>query len=165
MELPVFGWSDEYAIGHTELDAEHHRLVETINEICSIKHAEDTPDQLRPLLETLTIIAVEHFKNENALIREVICWASDLQESRRAVPNIKGAVAMNEHCADHGRALLQLETIIHSMYFAAGTDRAKLSKMLMGWFAEHALKQDADLREALRVYFAKFKSSGASNSR
>jgi hemerythrin-like metal-binding protein len=165
MELPVFAWNDDYAIGHTELDAEHHRLVETINEICSIKHAECTPDQLKPLLETLTIIAVEHFKNENALIREVICWASDIQESHRAVPGIMIAAAMNEHCADHARALLELETIIHAIYFAVWSDRAKLSKMLMGWFAEHALKQDADLREALRVYFAKFKSSGASNSR
>jgi hemerythrin-like metal-binding protein len=165
MELPVFAWSDEYAIGHTELDAEHHRLVEAINQICSIKHAEDTPDQLRPLLETLTIIAVEHFKSENALIREVIFWASDLQESRRTMPDIMSAAAMNEHCADHARALLELETIIHSIYFAARPDRAKHSKMLMGWFAEHALKQDADLREVLRVYSAEFKSAAASNSR
>jgi hemerythrin len=32
--LEPFLWSDAFAVGETDLDAEHRRIVELINEIC-----------------------------------------------------------------------------------------------------------------------------------
>jgi hemerythrin len=154
MELQFLAWSKEYAVGHTGLDAEHRQLADAINKVCSIECAGCDIDELRPLLEALTIFAVEHFKHENTLLRELDCLATLLQAGRPAIENIISASAINEHCAEHARALLQLESIIHTFDCEAESDRGNLSKMLIGWFTEHALEHDAGLREALQVYLA-----------
>jgi hemerythrin len=161
MKLPFLAWSSEYAVGHTELDAEHRRLVLTINEICSVAHAECAPNRLRPLLEALTIAAVEHFKHENMLMRELSYRVAHLQEDSRAIHAMMSTSAVNEHCAEHARALLELESIIHAYHFGADSDGEKLGKMLIDWFTEHALKHDADLRDgslALRSHQLDFLS-------
>jgi hemerythrin len=161
METLSLPWTDEYAIGHAGLDREHRQLVAAINEICSIKCADDAPDQLRPLLDALTIATVEHFKHENSLLRELSSWASGLQADRQAIPNIMSAAAINEHCAEHAQVLLRLESIIHAFYFGANSDRGHLGKTLVDWFVEHALKHDADLRDVLHAYFTASKASAS----
>ena len=160
MALPLISWTDEYAIGHTGLDAEHHQLVDAINEISSIKYAEYKLDQLRPLLEALTIATVNHFKHENTLMRELCFWASQLPADRRTTLNTMSTAAMNEHCAEHAQALLRLESIIHAFYFGEKSGGETLGKTLMDWFTEHALEHDVDLREVLRVYFTETNGGG-----
>lgn len=154
MELQFLAWTKEYAIGHTGLDAEHRQLVNAINEVCSVEYAGRAVDELRPLLEALTILAVGHFKHENTLLRELSCLATHLQAGSPSIENIISASAMNEHCAGHARALLQLESIIRTFGYDAESNQGNLGKMLMDWFTEHALEHDADLRDALQVYLA-----------
>ena len=163
METLFLAWTDEYAIGHTGLDGEHRQLVNAINEICSIKCAGYELDQLRPLLEALTIATVEHFKHENSLLRELSIWASGLQADHQAILNIINAAAVNEHCAEHAQVLLRLEAIIDAFYYGADSDRAHLGKALMDWFVEHAVRHDADLRGVFQLYFTESEAA-ASNS-
>jgi hemerythrin len=161
MTPPIFPWTDAYAIGHAELDAEHRRLVEAINQICDIEHTGEAIHQLGSLLPALTIAAVEHFKHENALMRELSCLAASLQADRPVIADILGASAVNEHCAEHARALLQLESLIRDNYPGADAVRGRLGKMLMDWFTEHALHLDADLRIILRAYFTEISRAAA----
>jgi hemerythrin len=154
MELRFLLWTEEYAIGHTGLDAEHRQLVDAINEVCSARHAGCAADELKLLLETLTMLAVGHFKHENTLLRELSCLATHLQGAAPTIKNIISVSAVNEHCAEHARALLQLESIVRTSDCDTESDRGNLGKMLMNWFTEHALEHDADLRDALQVYRA-----------
>ena len=150
MEQQFLVWTKEYAIGHTGLDAEHRQLVDAINDVCSAECA--AVDDLKPLLGALTILAVEHFKHENTLLRELGCLAAGLQVGPSSIKNIISASAVNEHCAEHARALLQLESIIHTFDRDTESNRGTLGKMLIDWFIAHALEHDADLRDALQVY-------------
>lgn len=161
MKPPFLVWTKEYAIGHTGLDAEHRQLVDTINEVCSVEYAGCKVDELRPLLEALTILAVEHFKHENILLRELGCLTTHLQGTPLAIKNIISVSAVNEHCADHARALLQLESIIRTSECDRESNRGNLGKMLMDWFTEHALERDADLRDALQTYQAHTRNASA----
>ncbi len=154
-------WTKEYAIGHTGLDAEHRQLVDAINEVCSVEYAGCKPDELMPLLDALTILAVEHFKHENTLLRELGCLATHLQGTPSAITNIICVSAVNEHCAEHARALLQLESIIRTSDCDTESNQGNLGKILMDWFTEHALEHDADLRGALQVYLAHVRSASA----
>ena len=161
MEAVFLAWTDEYAIGHTGLDAEHRQLVEAINEICSIKCAGYEPDHLRPLLEALTIATLEHFKHENSLLRELSSWVSGLPADRQAILSIVRAAAINEHCAEHAQVLLRLESIIHAFHLGTDSDSGHLEKTLMDRFVEHALKRDAELRGVLQVNFTESKAAAS----
>ena len=163
MELPFLPWTGEYAIGHAALDAEHRRLVEVINEVCAFENTGCAPEQLKPLLEALTVATVAHFKNENTVMREISGWASRLDAEHRAAVDMMSAAAVNEHCAEHAKALLELESIIHAFYFGADSDRETLGKTLIDWFLEHALEQDLDLRDLLKVYFSQSQAAAARN--
>jgi hemerythrin len=106
-------------------------------------------------------LAVEHFKHENTLLRELGYLATRLQGSLSAITNIISVSAVNEHCADHARALLQLESIIRTSDCGAESNLGNLGKMLMDWFIEHALEHDTDLRDALQVYLAHTRNTSA----
>ena len=154
MELHFLIWTKEYSIGHTGLDAEHRQLVDAINRVCVVESAGGAADELTSLLDALVILAVEHFKHENSLLRELGCLAAPLQEGLPAIRNVISASAVNEHCAEHARALLQLESIIHISDCDTEAKRGSLGETLINWFTEHALEHDADLRNALQVYLA-----------
>ena len=160
MKRQFLVWTKEYAIGHAGLDAEHHQLVNAINEVCSVEYAGCKLDELRPLLKVLTILAVEHFKHENTLLRELGCLATHLQGTSSAIKNIISVSAVNEHCADHARALLQLESIIRTSDCYTESNRG-IGKLLIDWFTEHALEHDADLRDALQVYLTHTRNASA----
>ncbi len=149
MESPFLTWSDEYAIGHEKLDAEHRELVQAINNIFI---TERTGEQLKPLLDSLAIAAVNHFRHENTLLRDISNWVSRLQVSRPDFSIALSAEELNEHCAEHAQALLGLESIIHAFYSGVDSDRKKLAGVLRDWFREHALKHDASLRDILEAY-------------
>jgi len=152
MEQQFLAWTKEYAIGHTGLDAEHRHLVDAINGVCSAEYAGCAAGELRQLLEALTILTVEHFKHENTLLRELSCLAVRLQGAPSTIKNIISASAVNEHCADHARALIHLESISRAPNSDTESNRGTLGKMLMDWFNKHALEHDADIRDAVRIY-------------
>ena len=157
MELSFLAWTEEYAVGHKGLDAEHRQLAEAVNEICCTEHAEHTQDQLRPLLNALVFATVEHFKHENSVMREFSLCATPSQKNHPVFHKAMSVAAINEHCAEHAQALLGLETIIRA--FCSGTDSGQetLGQKLIDWFTEHAINHDGDLKGVFQDYFANAK--------
>ena len=144
METPFLAWTGDFGIGHAALDAQHRRLVEVINQVCG----EDSgaPDRLKALLDALTVATVAHFKDENSVLREIGGWAA-----RAGALDGLSVDAINEHCAEHARALLELEAIIHARQ---GFGAAGLGQTLIDWFLRHALEQDLQLKDLMKAYFS-----------
>ena len=161
MKQRFLTWTKEFAVGHSGLDAEHRQLLDAINRVCSAEYAGCAAGELRQLLEQLTISAVEHFKHENTLLRELGCLASALREGVPDARNIINASTVNEHCAEHARALLRLEAIVQTLDGDTKSNRESLGEMLMDWFTGHAVEHDADLRDALQVYLAYTRNTSA----
>ena len=131
-------WQETFAVGHAELDAEHQRLLRIINQI----HESETGNassQTPNLLTALYLTAMEHFRHENLLMRDIIVGA---YLPRDGCENISEAT-VNEHCAEHARALIELEGMLHGY---ASDLRAHLPARLRLWFVDHATKHDAHLR-------------------
>lgn len=139
MESVLLKWQELFAVGHQALDFEHMRLVSIINQIHQAESGAWASRQLAELTNTLYLAAMEHFRHENALMRDIITGAYLPQASRS---DISEAV-VNEHCAEHANALIELETMLHSF---ASRDGASLAIGLKDWFVDHALKHDAHLR-------------------
>lgn len=61
-------WTDELLIGVTEVDEQHHMLVNMLNEANQRLSVEFRPDQLADLVHNLMSYALYHFETEEALM-------------------------------------------------------------------------------------------------
>ena len=145
MELLSLTWTAHYTVGHQGLDAEHRQLVEVINEFCLAEYAECSPDELSSLLNRLTLLTVEHFKHENAVMHE-FSYSTSFEANSSSPSNVLGMTAINEHCAQHAEALVALESIILAASLRADSAQRHLGEKLISWFTEHAIKHDSELR-------------------
>ena len=139
MENVLFQWQEKFIVGHKGLDVEHERLFRIINQIYEAETGNRSSQQLVSLLNTLYLTAMAHFRHENSLMRDIIAGA---YLPRTGCAKISEAI-VNDHCAEHANALIELETMLHSF---ASSDGASLSIVLKDWFIDHALKHDAHLR-------------------
>jgi hemerythrin len=153
MELSYLTWTEQYTVGHRGLDAEHRKLVEVINEICLAEHAECSPDEFSSLVNRLTLLAVEHFEHENAVMHE-FNFSTSFEENSPSLENVLGIAAINEHCAQHAEALVALESIILAASPRADFAQRHSGQKLISWFTAHAIKHDAELRVLFQSNFA-----------
>lgn len=132
-------WQEMFAVGHQGLDAEHQRLIGIINQIQEAEAAARTPQHLMELANRLYLAAMEHFRHENSLMRDILTGAYLPLADRRSISE----AFVNEHCAEHANALIELETLLRSFVFDQG---ASLAACLRDWFVDHAVKHDSQLR-------------------
>jgi hemerythrin len=147
MESSFLAWVDEYSVGNEGLDAQHRQLVAVINEIYSAECANQTQHQLRDLLNTFELAAVEHFKHENSVMRAISDGANWFQPAQSAVLMALIDAGINEHYADHARALIKLDAIVRAFHSGADAAKQALSSRLSDWFVEHAITSDLHLKE------------------
>jgi hemerythrin-like metal-binding protein len=139
MSKPRFlDWTEEFAVGHKMLDAEHRRLMEIINDIYNQEDAGQPLDELAALLHSMERIAVDHFRHENSVLRLELFA-------------IIGTAAINEHMAEHAAALTDLQSIAIDLKRGALCHGHALSEKLKHWFIEHSTKYDADLKDSIQI--------------
>ncbi len=131
-------WQEMFAVGHQGLDIEHERLLGFINRIYEAE-SNGASQQILNLLNALYLTAMEHFRHENSLMRDIIAGA---YPPRGGCGNISEAI-VNEHCAEHAHSLIELESMLHSF---DSNRKADLANRLRDWFVDHATKHDAHLR-------------------
>lgn len=138
-------WRETYAVGHLGLDREHRRLVELINEISSIGVGINASHQLFSLLNAFHLASVEHFRHENSVMRDLIEGAY-LFPSDGVQQGLISETAVNDHRAEHARALIKLERVLQAF---TKTDQpgTTLASELKFWFLDHAVNHDAHLKE------------------
>lgn len=151
MDLPFLTWTEEFAVGHESLDAEHHRLIEIINDVHAAECAEQSPSQMRPLLGTLNRMATDHFQHEDSILNRINFGLLPSGVDTRAFLRAVVDAAIGEHTANHGRSLHQLNTIVRDFYAGLGSIEQDLSLDLKAWFIDHAAKHDAPLKEVFRT--------------
>lgn len=139
-------WRETYAVGHLGLDLEHKRLVELINEISGIRA--QAARQLCSLSHAFYLASVEHFRHENAVMRDIISGAYLLSDERLYRFISEGAV--NAHCAEHARTLIKLERILQPFSTAQSHDGPVLASDLRIWFLDHAIHHDDHLKKVFQ---------------
>ncbi|HWU56366.1 MAG TPA: hemerythrin family protein [Rhizomicrobium sp.] len=142
-------WQETYAVGHLGLDLEHKRLVEIINEISGVRAGVNAFQQLLSLSNAFYFASVEHFRHENSVMRELIEGAYLLEgDSTQHIATSEAAI--NDHCAEHARALIQLEHMLQAYSVAQDRSGPLLASELRIWFLDHAINHDAHLKEVFR---------------
>lgn len=68
-QSPILSWSEQLATGLPEVDAQHRRLIDLINELGGLYARGATVEELRVALGELRSYTVYHFQNEADLMR------------------------------------------------------------------------------------------------
>jgi len=135
-------WSERFAVGHEELDRDHRRLVELINEVIDTVQANAPQEQLSGLLRELHTVAVEHIRQENTILWELRSNTyGPLKGRPQTAQFLKAlaAAAFDEHVAEHSRLMTSFDG------FRDGPVDT-LCETLRAWFLDHAIKHDAHLK-------------------
>ena len=135
-------WSENFAVGHVELDRQHRRLIELINAIDAAAQSEQFPERLAGLLQLLRVATEEHIRQENALLWEIRSGTyAPLQGRVRTLHFLKAIAgsAFDEHMAEHAMLLARFDSIV-------GGPLEALCDGLKVWFVDHAIKHDSYLK-------------------
>jgi hemerythrin len=144
-------WMAAYEVGHTGLDVEHRRLVDSINRIHSAETNGRAPSQIAILLTEFESVAVEHLRHENSVMREMGDFVAHSQENRLQYLKAMSDAVIEEHIVEHAVALLGLRKIIREYQSEHCTDDHLVSNSLRNWFVEHAVKYDAHLKAVFQA--------------
>jgi len=135
-------WSDNFAVGHAGLDAQHRRLVELINDVDAAIHSKNNPAQLADLLKALRDAAKEHIRQEDALLWEIRSGTYESAQDRSRTPHflkVMAEAAFDMHMADHATLVARFDAIV-------GAPADVLCDTLKAWFLDHAIKHDSHLK-------------------
>jgi hypothetical protein len=79
------------------------------------------------------------------VIRNIIDGSYLLSDNRAGPLVAITEAALNDHCAEHASALIQLERMLQAHFVAC--DAAELASELRAWFLDHAVNHDAHLKD------------------
>lgn len=121
-------WSESFAVGEDQLDADHRQSVALINQFVDGVLAKKSRAELAALLQALLRLTRDHFQRENQLLE-----------------NIKGLD--KNHIAEHDNLFADLEKL--SRQFEAGgavPSPEAVAEEVKTWFFNHTVKFDAKLK-------------------
>lgn len=124
-------WKDEYSVGVAMFDEQHKGLVDLINSLA--RDSELEGKNQRKVLDSLDRYVKEHFRAEEALMRE------------RQYPRLE------EHRIEHKDFEDWLEGVKLSYRFTAAHDTfvSTVNTFLRNWMVNHILKTDMDYKSLL----------------
>lgn len=140
-ELPLL-WKESFSVGHADLDAQHRRMVEMINDIAAEVRSKKGPERLAVKLKMLRAEAEEHIRQENAVLWEIKSGTYEPLRGRSKSQRFLTAMAdaaFDEHLREHAALLLRFNAL-------GGAPVDKLIEMLKTWFVDHAITHDSHLK-------------------
>ena len=63
-------WNNKYSVGISIIDEQHKKLFSFLNKTIEAKEHSDNKEELKEVLEEMTEYSLEHFKTEEAYMRE-----------------------------------------------------------------------------------------------
>lgn len=137
----ILPWSETFAVGHVGLDTEHRHLVDLINQVGAQIQSKREPEELVGLLRSLHKAADEHFRHEDAILREIQSGTYPWPERKQKAEFLKAMAkaALVEHIAEHQAMLSDLNEIV-----TGPVDQ--LCESLKGWFVDQVHGCEAQLK-------------------
>jgi hemerythrin len=122
--MPFALWSSSYETGQPEIDRQHRRLFEMINELHEAMGHGRGRETLGPVLKNLAEYTVDHFATEEAFMQSI------------------GYPDLPEHRAKHEALVKQVNEFM--VRFSAGylTLPSTLSRFLADWLKHHIREED-----------------------
>ena len=115
-------WNQDFETGLPELDAQHHRVFERIQQLSALSSHADRP-KIHSLLEDIERLAQRHFASEERLMADV------------------GYPEASRHAQEHRQLLREMEGYRENEVFSG----RQLTLVLTNWLVSHTMMQDRRL--------------------
>jgi hemerythrin len=124
-------WSDSLLTGVSAIDADHKRLIDTINRLEGVTSAKDSRDVLKEVLISLLDYTKYHFDREEKLMQVAV-----------------GYLGAQAHKLEHRTFVKKVDDYVAA--FCAGQEFSEdMTLFLYRWFVNHINKTDRELVAAL----------------
>jgi hemerythrin-like metal-binding protein len=125
--MAYFEWADDLVIDRGPIDADHQKLVASINELHSATCEGRGQEIVAAVLDTLVSDTLAHVQREEQLME------------RLRYPHL------SEHRAEHQKFLAQLQRLKQEQASGKITVAAQLSSALRDWLSIHIRRHDKKL--------------------
>lgn len=121
--MPFISWSDKFSIGVKQIDDQHRKLFELVNNVYEHAHSDSAKDLINSSLNELIDYTDYHFKEEEAFM----------------VSN--EYIRYEQHKMAHDNLRLQVVDFKSAISQGKGDTKAFL-KFLFDWLTKHIMDQD-----------------------
>ncbi len=124
--MSLMEWKDSFSVSVADIDKQHHKLVDMLNELHDAMQQGKGADALEQILNNMAEYTVVHFKDEEALMKK---YGYPRYEEHKALHD-----AFVEKVAGFQEQLKQKKILLS----------LSVSSFLRDWLQEHILKVDMD---------------------
>lgn len=130
--MTLLSWREDYEVGVSLIDTEHHYLFDLINEFHD-KHASgNTRNEILRVLNRLVAYAEEHFQHEEALMEKI------------------GYPRLDHQHEQHDKLFSSIFELNERLSASPAEVDSKTMRFLKNWLLDHILKDDMDIGDFLR---------------
>jgi hemerythrin len=122
----MFNWDSSYSVGIQEMDDQHRKLIEIINELGQTLDRGENRDAAVKVLNGLVAYTKEHFALEELYFRQFDYEKTD------------------EHINEHVDLVAQVEKLIYQFETTGKFDIPNVIEFLKTWLLEHILGADQE---------------------
>jgi len=138
--MPQFVWTDQYNIGIEEIDRQHRKIVDYINQLDDAQTNGLSRIEVAQVIMQLKDYTHSHFSFEENMLNEA------------------NYELLNAHKSTHARFIKRLSEY-EDDFVLGGYDVSKaLSTMLVTWLLNHIKREDADYVESVNAHLKKQRS-------
>lgn len=128
-------WSPDYAVGITEVDAQHQTLIDMINDLSHGVGTEQEETTTRALLQRLADYTHVHFSLEEQMM-----------EGAQVDPEFRA-----RHCGEHAYFIGVLKDFTRDFDSGRGRISASLVEYLVHWLLHHIVVVDREMAQHLHA--------------
>lgn len=129
--MGVLEWKEEYSVGIEEMDKQHLKLLEIVNEFHEISKTRDF-ERISTILDKLRLYTVEHFESEEDYMRRA------------------GYNRLDEHIEQHKDLVEKLEEFEYQYQSQEHIYSDQFMAFLIDWLVEHIMDSDMDYIESMK---------------
>jgi len=117
-------WDNSYSVGVKELDDQHRKMIEFINDLELGMQASDSRDSMVKVLNGLVAYTKDHFANEEFYFRQF-----DYDKTE-------------DHIQEHLKLISEVQGLVYKFELREALDQNKVMEFLKTWLVDHILGAD-----------------------
>lgn len=119
-----FTWTEEYSTGSENIDDQHKKLFDIMNDLIEAIEAKKTKEVLDGIIDELSKYTFYHFSAEEDYMKSM------------------GYSQLDEHKSQHKELIEQLSDIFNRIYEGQIESTGELYRLLKTWLMDHILDKD-----------------------
>jgi len=124
-------WKAQYSVENAMIDRQHQALFVLVNEVADKVKAGNMPE-IRGVVDRLAAYTVEHFRDEEAILRKA------------------GYAALEDHEMIHAELLEKVQDLRTKLEKNQAVSMVGIIRFLSDWLKDHILKDDMAYKTAIK---------------